>query len=231
MLLRQLFDYESYTYTYLIGDEQANKAVLIDPVVEKTDDYIRLLGDLGLTLVGVLDTHTHADHISAMGLLREKTGCLTYLGRESASQCVSEKLKDGDKISVGRLTLSAIHTPGHTDDSYSFLLRGADQAYLFTGDTLLIRGSGRTDFQGGSAYAQYDSIFNKLLVYPGNTIIYPGHDYRGWAQSTVAEEAKSNPRLQVGGVEEYAAIMEALKLPAPKLMDVAVPINKRCGES
>lgn len=228
MLFRQLFDQASYTYTYLIADE--SEAVFIDPVVEKVDDYLRLLKELDLNLTAVLDTHTHADHISAMGALREKTQCLTLLGEQSKSECVSQTFTDGEIIPVGNLALTAIHTPGHTDDSYSFMLKHNGEIRLFTGDTLLIRGSGRTDFQQGDALQQYHSIFNKLLVYGDDAVVYPGHDYRGWTVSTVGEERRNNPRLQVNSAEEYAVIMNNLKLANPKMMDVAVPANQKCGK-
>ena len=228
MLFRQLFDQASYTYTYLIADE--SEAVLIDPVVEKVDDYLRLLKELGLNLKAVLDTHTHADHISAMGALREKTQCLALLGEQSQSECVSQTFTDGEIIPVGKLALTAIHTPGHTDDSYSFVLKNNGKTQLFTGDTLLIRGSGRTDFQQGNALQQYHSIFNKLLTYGDDAVVYPGHDYRGWTVSTVGEEKRNNPRLQVNNAQEYAVIMDNLKLANPKMMDVAVPANQKCGK-
>ena len=230
MILRQLFDHESYTYTYLIADTATAKAALIDPVDTKTDDYIKLLAELNLTLVAVLDTHTHADHISAMGALRDKTGCITMLGAQSHSACVSQTFTDGQLIAVGELNVQAIHTPGHTDDSYSFALTHAGQTYLFTGDTLLIRGSGRTDFQQGDAHQQYHSIFAKLLSYGDNAIVYPGHDYKGWTQSTIGEEKANNPRLQVSNANEYAEVMNNLKLPNPKMMDIAVPANQKCGK-
>lgn len=230
MILRQLFDHESYTYTYLIADTATAKAALIDPVDTKIEDYIKLLEQLHLTLVVVLDTHTHADHISAMGILRDKTGCVSMLGAQSRSACVSQTFTDGQLIAVGDLTLQAIHTPGHTDDSYSFALTHAAQTYLFTGDTLLIRGSGRTDFQQGDARQQYHSIFAKLLGYGDNAIVYPGHDYKGWNQSTIGEEKANNPRLQVSSADEYAEIMNNLKLPNPKMMDIAVPANQKCGK-
>ena len=230
MLFRQLFDQASYTYTYLLADESSAQAVLIDPVVEKTDDYLRLLSELGLSLKAVLDTHTHADHISAMGALREKTQCLTLLGEQSRSECVSQTFHDGEVVNIGTLNITAIHTPGHTDDSYSFVVKDVDKTLLFTGDTLLIRGSGRTDFQQGDALQQYHSIFNKLLAYGDDAIIYPGHDYKGWTTSTVGEEKRNNPRLQVNSAQQYAEIMNNLKLPNPKLMDVAVPANQRCGK-
>jgi glyoxylase-like metal-dependent hydrolase (beta-lactamase superfamily II) len=230
MLLRQYFDHESFTYTYLIADKQQKVAALIDPVSGKTSWYMELLAEMSLSLVAVLDTHTHADHISANGALRKLTNCKTYLGFEAASDCVDHGLLDGETILIGALSITAIKTPGHTDDSYSFHLHHEQQDYLFTGDTLLIRGSGRTDFQNGDAIAQYHSIKQKLLSYPDNTIIYPGHDYHGRMLSTVFEERHYNPRLQVNNAEQYADIMTELNLPSPKMMDVAVPANKACGQ-
>lgn len=230
MFLRQYFDHESYTYTYLIADAQQQVAVLIDPVKDKAQWYIQLLNELNFTLIGVLDSHTHADHISASGQLRELTSCKTYLGFEALSDCVDDSFSDGDVIWVGDIAINTIHTPGHTSDSYCFHVHDQQQDYLFTGDTLLIRGSGRTDFQQGNAIAQYHSIFDKLFAFPDNTIVYPAHDYQGRMLSTLAEEKQFNPRLQVTSADEYAAIMGALNLPSPKLMDVAVPANQACGK-
>lgn len=230
MIFRQLFDHSSFTYTYLLADKATGEAVLIDPVVEKVEDYLRLLTELNLTLHSVLDTHTHADHISAMGLLRKKLGCTTMLGAQSKNDCVSQTFNDGEVITVGSIHITALHTPGHTDDSYSFAINRDGQQCLFTGDTLLIRGSGRTDFQQGDAAQQYHSIFNKLFSYPDDTLIYPGHDYKGWTVTTVAEEKANNPRLQVASMEEYKKIMDNLDLPNPKLMDIAVPANQACGK-
>lgn len=230
MLLKQYFDPESFTYTYLIADEKTSQAALIDTVNTQAEFYLEQLRDLNVRCVHVLDTHTHADHISANGLLREKIGCTTWLGVESNSTCVSRRFKDKDIIQVGNIKIEAIHTPGHTDDSYSFHVVDGRQHYLFTGDTLLINGSGRTDFQNGNAHDQYNSIFNKLLQYSENTVVYPAHDYRGEARSTIGDEKKNNPRLQVSGEDEYVAIMQNLKLANPKMMDIAVPANRVCGK-
>lgn len=229
MLIRQFFDHESYTYSYLIADTNEKVAAIIDPVLEKTALYQQTLLELGLHLVAVLDTHTHADHISANGKLRTLTGCKTYLGFESGSGCIDHGFLDGEIIKVGTVDITAISTPGHTDDSYSFHIQDKQQDYLFTGDTLLIRGSGRTDFQQGDAITQYSSIVDKLLVFPAQTIVYPGHDYQGRTQSTIGEEIQHNPRLQVKNAKEYAEIMNNLNLPEPKLMDIAVPANQACG--
>ncbi len=229
MIFRQLFDQTSSTYTYLLGDETSRQAVLIDPVAEKTEEYLQLISELNLTLTLALDTHTHADHITALGRLRELSACKTMFGIESQSTCASDLFKDGDELVVGDMTIHVIHTPGHTDDSYSFRVSVDDKTWLFTGDTLLIRGTGRTDFQNGNALEQYHSLWKKLLSYSDDTVIYPGHDYRGWTKSTVGEEKKYNPRLQTKTPEAYAELMAALKLPNPKLMDIAVPANRACG--
>jgi len=229
MIFRQLFDAESSTYSYLIADKITGQAALIDPVIGNTDDYLMLLEQLQLTLVVAMDTHTHADHITALGLLREKTGCRTMLGEQAVATCVTGHFSDGDIIHVGGLKIKALHTPGHTDDSYSFFLTDDKQPMLFTGDTLLIRGTGRTDFQKGDAGQQYHSLFDVLLSYPGETLVYPGHDYKGWTVSTVAEEKAHNPRLQVPDEEAYIELMANLHLPNPALMDVAVSANQACG--
>ncbi len=227
MIFRQLFDAVSGTYTYILGNEEKGEALIIDPVLEKTGHYVQLLDELGLKLVKALDTHLHADHITALGALRDRLGCITVMGRQSAVDQVAMRLDDGDAIEFGDIPLRAIHTPGHTDDSYCFLM--ADR--VFTGDTLLIRGTGRTDFQNGDPIAAYHSIFTKLLTLPGDTLVYPGHDYNGDTLSTIAEEKAHNPRLQVSSAEEYAAIMNGLNLPDPRKMDMAVAANLIIGAS
>lgn len=231
MIFRQLFEHVSSTYTYLIGCQQTRAAALIDPVKEEVPKYLQLLKELDLTLAYALDTHTHADHITGAGDLRDATGCITLVGEKTASRCASGALKDGDEINIGSLTLKALFTPGHTDDSYSFLLSHQGQSYVFTGDTLLIRGTGRTDFQNGNAVDQYHSLFDKLLTLPGDTLVYPGHDYKGWTLSTIDEEKLHNPRLQVKDVHAYVDLMNNLNLPNPKMMDVAVPANQACGQA
>lgn len=228
MLVRQLFDYESYSYSYLLGDQETGQALLLDPVLEQVSHYLNLLDDLGLRLKTAVDTHCHADHVTALGYLRERTGCETVVGSPSQMECVSRFIADGDVLSCGSVELHALYTPGHTDDSYCFYLAG-DQPLLFSGDTLLIRGTGRTDFQNGSSQALYESLFQKVLKLPSNTIVYPGHDYRGWSQSTIAEEIKCNPRLQVKTWQELDEILVQLNLENPKLMDVAIPANLQCG--
>lgn len=232
MLLRQLFDAESSTYTYLLAD--AGEAVLIDPVKEQLDAYLRLLDELGLRLVLALDTHTHADHITALGDLREATGCQSGFGAESGSTCASFTFAEGTRLRFGARELIAWYTPGHTADSYCFLLPASPAdgtpARVFTGDTLLIRGTGRTDFQNGDARAQWASL-QRLLALAGDTEVCPGHDYRGWTRSSIAEERAHNPRLQVADAEAYAALMASLRLPNPRMMDIAVPANRACGRT
>lgn len=228
MLFRQLFDHDTSTYTYLIADEATGEAALIDPVREQLALYLTLLQELGLRLRYAIDTHVHADHVTALGDLHEATGCTTVHGQQSQCRCVSQKVVDGEDLALGRLHLRALYTPGHTDDSYCYLLTTDHEPYLFTGDTLLIRGTGRTDFQNGDARQQWASL-QRLLALPGGTRVYPAHDYRGLTMSTIAEERRWNPRLQVQSAEEYAELMRQLKLPNPRLMDIAVPANLACG--
>ncbi|HET6725274.1 MAG TPA: MBL fold metallo-hydrolase [Gammaproteobacteria bacterium] len=225
MLFRQLFDSTSSTYTYLLADGAGGEALLIDPVLDQADNYDRLLAELDIRLAVVLDTHTHADHVTAAGRLADTQGARIVTGERSRAECVSERLSEGDRLRLGDMMLEAIYTPGHTDDSYSYRLNGR----VFTGDTLLIRGTGRTDFQNGDAAAAYDSLFNKLLKLPDETLVYPAHDYKGWTVSTIGEERTHNPRLQVDSAEAYAALMDSLNLPYPKLIDQAVSANLRCG--
>lgn len=226
MIFRQLFDVDTGTYTYLLAQRAGGEAALIDPVSEHVPQYLRLIDELDLRLVYAFDTHVHADHVTGLGQLRDSAGCTTIMGEHTKAECVSRRVEDGETIDVDGLKLQALYTPGHTDDSYSFRMRDR----VFTGDTLLIRGTGRTDFQNGDARAQYDSLFNKLLKLPPETLVYPAHDYKGWTVSTIGEEIRHNPRLQVHSVEEYVHIMQQLKLPDPKLMDVAVPANLECGK-
>jgi sulfur dioxygenase len=225
MIFRQLFDSTSGTYTYLLASRRGGEALIIDPVLEKVDRYIQLVNELDLRLVKAVDTHLHADHITGLGALRDRTHCVTVMGERSKVDVVSMRLAEGDKLTIEGLALDVLYTPGHTDDSYSFLMRDR----VFTGDTLLIRGTGRTDFQNGDARAQYDSIFNKLLRLPDETMVFPAHDYKGETVSTIGEERTFNPRLQVKSVDEYAELMSKLNLPNPKMMDVAVPANMRVG--
>jgi sulfur dioxygenase len=225
MIFRQLFDPASCTYTYLLASRRGGEACLIDPVLGQVDHYLNLLNELDLSLVKAIDTHLHADHITGLGALHERTRCLTVMGKQSVAEILSLRVDDGARIDVDGLCLRAMHTPGHTEDSYCFLVDGR----VFTGDTLLIRGTGRTDFQNGDPAAQFDSLFNKLLKLPDHTLVYPGHDYRGDTCSTIGKEKALNPRLQVGSVDEYVALMNGLNLPKPTMMDVAVPANLRMG--
>lgn len=230
MIFQQYFDEDTYTFTYLIADEKSGNAALIDTVDTEVEFYLAKIAEMDLKLKYVLDTHTHADHVSANGKLRELTACTTLIGQQSLSTCIDHTFKNGDLISLGAIHIQVIHTPGHTDDSFSFYIENDEQGYLFTGDTLLINGSGRTDFQNGSAADQYESLFNKLLKYPDDTYVYPGHDYNGKKVSTVGDEKQNNPRLQVSGKEAYIQLMQNLKLPQPKYMDIAVPANQACGK-
>ncbi|MDH5737623.1 MAG: MBL fold metallo-hydrolase [Gammaproteobacteria bacterium] len=227
MIVRQLFDYDTWTYTYLIAGARGSEAVLIDPVLDKVDRYLQLLEELNLKLVKVIDTHVHADHITGMGALRDRTQCITIMGEQSKVNVVSQRVVDGDIIEVSGVRMEAIYTPGHTDDSYCFTLENR----VFTGDTLFIRGTGRTDFQNGDPGTQYDSIWNRLLTLPEETLVYPGHDYKGDTISTIGEEKRFNPRLQVGSREEYIDLMNNLNLENPRYMDVAVPANLKIGLS
>src|SRR3954449_7752002 len=225
MIFRQLFDSVSGTYTYLLASRRGGEALIIDPVLEKVERYIQLVAELDLKLVKAVDTHLHADHITGLGALRDRTQCITVMGERSNVDVVSMRVAEGDRLTLEGLSLRVIYTPGHTDDSYSFLMDDR----VFTGDTLLIRGTGRTDFQNGDPRAQYDSIFNKLLRLPEDTLVYPAHDYKGDMVSTIGEEKACNPRLQVRSVDEYVTLMNSLNLPNPKMMDVAVPANMRVG--
>ena len=225
MIFRQLFDNTSGTYTYILASRLGGEALIIDPVLEKVDRYLQLIRELDLKLVKAVDTHLHADHITGLGVLRDRTHCITVMGEQTHADVVSMRVAEGDRIEIEGLRLNVLYTPGHTDDSYSFLLPDR----VFTGDTLLIRGTGRTDFQNGDSRAQYDTIFNKLLKLPDATLVYPAHDYKGDTVSTIGEERLFNPRLKVKSMDEYAELMNNLKLPNPKMMDVAVPANMRVG--
>jgi glyoxylase-like metal-dependent hydrolase (beta-lactamase superfamily II)/rhodanese-related sulfurtransferase len=225
MIFRQLFDSVSSTYTYVLASRRGGEALIIDPVLEKVERYVQLIDELDLKLVKAVDTHLHADHLTGLGALRDRTHCVTVMGERSKVDVVSMRLAEGDKLTIEGLALDVLYTPGHTDDSYSFLLRDR----VFTGDTLLIRGTGRTDFQNGDPRAQYDSIFNKLLRLPDETMIFPAHDYKGETVSTVGEEKAFNPRLQVKSVDQYVELMNNLKLANPQMMDVAVPANMKVG--
>ena len=225
MIFRQLFDSVSSTYSYILASRKGGEALIIDPVLEKVDRYIQLLNELDLRLVKAIDTHLHADHVTGLGALRDRTLCVTVMGEQTKADVVSMRVGDGETVDIEGLQLGVIYTPGHTDDSYSYYMDDR----VFTGDTLLIRGTGRTDFQNGDARQQYDSIFDRLLKLPDDTLVYPAHDYKGETVSTIAEERAFNPRLQVNTVDEYVELMSNLHLPNPKMMDTAVPANARVG--
>ena len=225
MIFRQLFDSVSGTYSYLLASRSGGEALIIDPVLEKVERYLQLIRELDLRLVKAVDTHLHADHITGLGALRDRTHCITVMGENTKADVVSMRLAEGDKLTIEGLALDVLYTPGHTNDSYSFLM--GDR--VFTGDTLLIRGTGRTDFQNGDARAQYESLFGKLLRLPDDTLVFPAHDYKGDTVSTIGEEKRYNPRLQVKSIDDYVALMANLKLPNPKMMDVAVPSNMKIG--
>ncbi len=225
MIFRQLFEATSGTYTYLLASRRGGEALIIDPVLEKVDRYLQLIRELDLKLVKAIDTHLHADHITGLGALRDRTRCITVMGEQSSVDVVSMRIADGDRLGIEGISLDVAYTPGHTDDSYSFIMPDR----VFTGDTLLIRGTGRTDFQNGDPQAQYKSIFHRLLRLPDETMVFPAHDYKGDTVSTIGEEKRYNPRLQVKSIDEYIALMNNLNLSNPKMMDVAVPANMRQG--
>ena len=225
MIFRQLFDKNSSTFSYLIASKKGREALIIDPVLEDVDQYIALLKELDLRLVKVIDTHIHADHITGASKLNKETNCSTIMGERSPADSVHIKVKNDEIINIDNLKIRTIYTPGHTSDSYSFIFN----KYLFSGDTLLINGTGRTDFQNGSSKDSYDSIFNKLLKLPEETLLYPAHDYNGKNVSSIGKEKAFNPRLQVNNVDEYVEIMNNLNLPKPNLMDKNVSRNTKLG--
>ncbi len=224
MIFRQMFEASSGTYTYMLASRCGGEALIIDPVLEKVDRYLQLMGELDLRLVKAVDTHLHADHITGLGALRDRTRCITVMGEQSQVDVVSVRIAEGDRLQVEGISLEVMYTPGHTDDSYSFVL--GDR--VFTGDTLLIRGTGRTDFQNGDSCAQYESL-QRLLRLPDETLVFPAHDYKGDTVSTIGEERRFNPRLRAGNAQQYAELMRSLNLPNPKMMDVAVPANMHQG--
>ena len=223
MIFNQFFDEVSCTYTYLISSGEGREALIIDPVLENTNDYIFFLKKLDLKLVKVIDTHIHADHISGLKELNKQTNCATVMGDKSKSEVVNIRVKDNEKIKIENIELISLYTPGHTDCSYSFFTKDR----VFTGDTLLINGTGRTDFQNGNPIDQYHSIFERIFKLPKKTLVYPAHDYNGNKVTTIEEQKKNNPRLQVETPEQYAEIMNNLNLTNPKMMDIAVPANKK----
>ena len=212
MLFKQLFDTKSSTYTYIVSSGKGREALIIDPVIENTDEYISVLKNLDLKLVKVIDTHIHADHISGLNELSKRTKCSKIMGEQSASEVIDIRVKDNEKIKIENIELISMYTPGHTDCSYSFVMNDR----VFTGDILLINGTGRTDFQTGSSHDSYNSLFNKLLKLPEKTLVYPAHDYNGKKYSTIKNEKRNNPRLQVSSVEEYVEIMDNINLENPK---------------
>ena len=225
MIFKQVFDKKSSTYTYIIASAKGREALIIDPVLENVEDYIKILNQLNLKLVKVIDTHIHADHVTGAGKLRDKTKCVTIMGEHTKTDAVEVKVKDDEIIKLDKLNFRAIYTPGHTSDSFCFLM----DRYLFSGDTLLINGTGRTDFQNGSSTDAYNSIFNRLLKLPDDTLLYPAHDYKGETVSTIGKEKRSNPRLQVSNVDEYIEIMNNLDLKKPEKIDYNVASNLRLG--
>ena len=225
MILKQLFDTASSTYTYLIASKKGREALIIDPVLENVETYIHLLNELDLKLVKVIDTHIHADHVTGAGKLRDKTKCVTIMGEHTPTDAVEVKVKDDEIIELDKFKIRALYTPGHTSDSFCFLMNN----YLFSGDTLLINGTGRTDFQNGSSKDAYNSIFNRLLKLPDETLLYPAHDYKGETVSTIGKEKRYNPRLQVRNVDEYVDIMSNLNLKKPEKIDFNVESNLKLG--
>ena len=225
MIFKQVFDHKSSTYTYLIASSTGREALIIDPVLENVEYYLKLLTQLDLRLVKVIDTHIHADHITGASKLKDKTKCVTIMGNHTPAEAVEIKVRDDEIIELDELKIRALYTPGHTSDSFSFLMDN----YLFSGDTLLINGTGRTDFQNGSSKDAYNSIFNKLLKLPDETFLYPAHDYKGEKVSTIGKEKKCNPRLQVKSVDEYIEIMENLNLKKPDQIDFNIASNLKLG--
>ena len=225
MIFKQVFDTKSSTYTYLLASAKGREAVIIDPVIENVHEYIKLLEVLDLKLVKVIDTHIHADHVTGASKLKQETNCTTLMGEHTPAETVEIKVKDNEIIDIDSLKIKSLYTPGHTSDSYSFLLDN----YLFTGDTLLINGTGRTDFQNGNSKDAYNSLFNNLLKLPEETLVYPGHDYNGKFSSTIGNEKKFNPRLQVKSVDEYVNIMSKLNLSKPKMIEANVSRNIKLG--
>tara|TARA_B100000767_G_C19592681_1_gene462156 strand:- start:88 stop:771 length:684 start_codon:yes stop_codon:yes gene_type:complete len=225
MIFKQVFDKKSSTYTYLIASSKGREALIIDPIIENVDKYIALLNELDLKLVKVIDTHIHADHITGASKLKNQTQCVTIMGNHTPAEAVDIKIKDEETIQLDQLTVKALYTPGHTSDSFSFLMDN----YLFSGDTLLINGTGRTDFQNGDAKEAYNSIFNRLLKLPNETLLYPAHDYNGEKVSTIGKEKKMNPRLQVNNVNEYIEVMNNLNLKKPNEIDFNIASNLKMG--
>ena len=231
MLFRQLFEPVSSAYTYLVGCERSGLAALIDPVMETVERDLNLLETLGLTLSCTIETHIHADHVTGASRLREQTRCKCAVPEKSGASHVDIPVREGEPIVVGSVEIRPLSTPGHTDDHHAYFIDGYTAPRVFTGDALLIDGCGRTDFQNGDAATLYRSVHEKIFALPGETLVYPGHDYQQRHVSSVAQERERNPRLGAGkSLEEFVAIMAALNLPRPKKMDVAVPANRLCGQ-
>lgn len=228
MIFKQLFDADTCTYTYLIGCEFSQKAILIDTVASQLDVYLGLLEELHLTLIYTLETHVHADHVTAASLLREKVGSKSAVHRDAGAACADLMVTDGVELQIGEIEIKVLHTPGHTSGCVSYLLDDR----IFTGDCLLINGCGRTDFQQGDAATMYRSISKKLFTLPPDTLVYPGHDYKGYTVSTIKQEMALNSRLGGNKTEaEFINIMANLNLPYPKYIDEALPANQACGKS
>jgi sulfur dioxygenase len=230
MIFRQFFDPVSSTYTYLLASRAGGEAVIIDPVKQQLAGYLAEIDELRLRLVHAIDTHTHADHVTALGDLRDVTLCTTIMGERSRARCVSQRVREDELLRIEGIELKALYTPGHTDESFSFVLNPSRPEAVFSGDVLLIRGSGRTDFQGGDPHRSYDSIVNKLFSLPDQTTLYPAHDYKGCKASTIGDEKRFNPRLAGKSEAEYVEIMNHLDLPDPAMMDIAIPANLACGQ-
>lgn len=224
MIFRQLFDAESSTYTYLLGDPATRAAVLIDPVAEQVERDLQFVRELDLRLTHIFETHVHADHVTGAGLIRERTSC-TVVGGPGGASCANVHAKHGDLLKVGGLQFEVLGTPGHTDDSISYRIANL----VFTGDALLVRANGRTDFQNGDAGVLYDTITRIFFALPDDTLLYPAHDYLGRTVTSVLEEKRFNPRVSNKSREEFIQLMGALNLPRPKKLDIAVPANRACG--
>jgi glyoxylase-like metal-dependent hydrolase (beta-lactamase superfamily II) len=229
MLLRQFFDASTSSFTYLLASAPGREALIIDPVKEQVEQYLRAISEFDLRLVKAIDTHTHADHITGVGRLREGTCCRIIMGDKTRAECVDARVHDDEILEMDGVRLRALYTPGHTDESFSFVLEPEAPRAVFTGDVLMIRGSGRTDFQNGDAGQSFDSIVNRLFTLPDDTAVYPAHDYKGWTMSSIGEEKRHNPRLAGKSRDQYIEIMHNLNLPDPKMMHVAIPANLACG--
>jgi sulfur dioxygenase len=226
VIFHQLFEPETSTFTYLLADPDTHEALLIDPVLEEVERYVALLAELGLTLLYTVETHVHADHVTAGGALRERLGSRSVVHADGGAACADRLVRDGDVVAVGSVRLEVRETPGHTDGCVSYVM--GDR--VFTGDALLIGGCGRTDFQGGDAGKLYDSLHRQIFSLPPETLVYPGHDYKGRTVSTVGEELANNARLGAGRTRAaFVELMADLKLAYPKQIDRAVPANLACG--